>query len=790
MIASETILFPTKSLKADLPANAHPMPTKPSRRSPRSSRFRILKVLFFIAAFFGALITLAGIYYLLLIYQLPDIRSLADYQPPLATQILAADGAPIGFLYKEKRILVPPTELPPQLIQAFIASEDSRFFQHGGLDWLSILRAVWKNIWAGEIVQGGSTITQQVTKSLLLSPEKSFSRKIKEAFLAYRLDQNLSKRDILFIYLNQIYLGHGAYGVEAAAQTYFGKKARELNLAEGAMLAGLPQAPSRYSPLLNFQRAKERQRYVLKRMVEEQYLSPPQAQAAEQLPLVFTRTSDLNGAIAPHLIDMVRKFLYQNYGSDFVLQAGLTVWTTIESGFQKAAREAVENGTRAVYLRHLYTKPLRQIPLDKIEAYCRQLARSNGNGSKKNDSLHTGIIVQIEPVGKTARVCLGREWGVFPLPRQSADPKYSSADDESVADREGADPFRVGDVLSFRVESGKPYLSLAEQNPVEAALLCIDKSSGAIKALVGGKDYGQTEFNRAVQAKRQPGSSFKPLIYAAALDKNLTPASVLMDTPLAFGGSNPWSPQNFDRKFNGPTSLRTGLIQSRNIVSIRILQHIGVAYAIRYAQQLGITSPLYPNLSLALGSSGVSLAEMVTAYNCFNNAGNRVLPFYVTKITDRLGRIVYQHQPQTEPVIAANTAYIMTHLLEGVVREGTGWRLKALGRPVAGKTGTTNDFRDAWFLGLTPQVTAGVWVGMDNLATLGAGETGAQAASPILLEFLQKALANALVEEFPVPPGIVFQPLRGVGGNTVLQAFKAPEEATLPVEGGAVSWVP
>jgi penicillin-binding protein 1A len=728
-------------------------------------------------------------YYLFLVYQLPDIRSLQDYQPPLATQILAADGAPVGFLYKEKRILVALTELPPHLIQAFIASEDSRFFQHGGLDFLSILRAVWKNIWAGEIVQGGSTITQQVTKSLLLSPEKSFSRKIKEAFLAYRLDQNLSKRDILFIYLNQIYLGHGAYGVEAAAQTFFGKKSRELNLAESALLAGLPQAPSRYSPLLNFPRAKERQRYVLKRMVEEGYLPSQQAQTAEQLPLHFARGSDGTGAVAPHLSDMVRKFLYQNYGSDFVLQAGLTVWTTIESGFQKAAREAVENGTRAVYLRHLYSKPLRQIPPDKIEAYCQQLARPTANGLKKNGPLRTGIIVQIDPLGKTARVCLGREWGMFPLPHRTAEPKNSSPDDESAAGRGGVDLFREGDVLNFRVEPGKPYLSLAEQNPVEAALLCIDKTTGAIKALVGGKDYSQTEFNRATQARRQPGSSFKPIIYAAGLDKGLTPASVLMDTPLVFGGSNPWSPQNFDHKFNGPTLLRTGLIQSRNIVSIRILQHIGVEYAIRYAQQLGITSPLYSNLSLALGSSGVSLAEMVTAFNCFNNGGNRVLPFYITKIMDRLGRVIYLHQPKPEPVMAPNTAYIITHLLEGVVKEGTGWRLKALGRPVAGKTGTTNDFRDAWFMGLTPQVTAGVWVGLDNLATLGAGETGAQAASPILLEFLQKALANTLVEEFPVPSGIVFQPLRGVGGNTVLEAFKAPEE-TLPVEGGAVSWLP
>ena len=594
------------------------MPKKPSRRSARSSKFKTLKVFFFITAFIGAIFTIAGFYYLFLIYQLPDIRSLQDYQPPLATQILSADGASLGFLFKEKRILVAPTELPPHLIQAFIASEDSRFFQHGGLDFLSILRAVWKNIWAGEIVQGGSTITQQVTKSLLLSPEKSFSRKIKEAFLAYRLDQNLSKRDILFIYLNQIYLGHGAYGVEAAAQTYFGKKSKELTLAESAMLAGLPQAPSRYSPFLNFQRAKERQRYVLKRMVEEGYLSSWQAQTAEQLPLHFARGSDSHWRRGPPSQRHGPQIFISELRVGFCPASRAYRLDHHRNGdFKKPPGKRWRTGPGRFTLRHLYSKPLRQIPPDKIEAYCQQLARPTANASKKNGPLRTGIIVQIDPVGKTARVCLGREWGVFPLPRRTAEPKNISPDDESAADREGPDLFREGDVLNFRVEPGKPYLSLAEQNPVEAALICIDKTSGAIKALVGGKDYGQTEFNRATQAKRQPGSSFKPIIYAAGLDKGLTPASVLMDTPLVFGGSNPWSPQNFDRKFNGPTMLRTGLIQSRNIVSIRILQRIGVDYAIRYAQQLGITSSLYPNLSLALGSSGVSLAEMVTALQLF-----------------------------------------------------------------------------------------------------------------------------------------------------------------------------
>jgi penicillin-binding protein 1A len=486
---------------------------------------------------------------------------------------------------------------------------------------------------------------------------------------------------------------------------------------------------------------------------------------------------------------MVRKFLFQNYGSEFVLQAGLKIYTTIEPVFQRAALEAVEHGTAAVYQRHLYTKPLRHIPPQQIEAYCRQLARSAANAPRKNGGAQPGVITRVDPGAGTARVCLGKQEGIFPLARRAAELRGPLVDDESVAEGGPSGSYQAGDVLNFKITPGKPYLSLAEQNPVEAALLALDRSSGAIKALVGGKDYSQTEFNRAVQSKRQPGSSFKPIIYAAALDKDFTPGTVIMDAPITFGGSNPWAPQNFDRKFNGPTLFRTGLIQSRNVVSVRILQRIGVPYAIRYAQQLGITSSLYPNLSLALGASGVSLAEMVTAYNCFNNGGARVLPFYISRILDRSGRQVYDHPLRSEAVQEPETAYIMTHLLKGVVKEGTGWRLKALGRPVAGKTGTTNDFRDAWFIGFVPQITAGVWVGMDNLTPLGPGETGAQAASPIFLEFFQKALVNLPPEDFTVPPGIIFQPVKGTGPAAVLEAFKAPKETRIP-EAGPYSWSP
>lgn len=731
-----------------------PYPTKRRSRPrrPKSTSFLVKLSIFLLASL---LITsfFAGFFYLLLLFQLPNIKSLNDYTPPLATQILADDGTLIGYLFKEKRVLVSLAELPPHLIQAFVASEDARFFKHRGLDFLGIIRALWKNIWAGEIIQGGSTITQQVTKSLLLSPEKSLSRKIKEAVLAYRLDHNLSKSDILYIYLNQIYLGHGAYGVEAAAQTYFGKKARDLTLPESALLAGLPQAPSRYSPLLHPQKAKERQRYVLKRMAEEDIISENESQAAEQTPLFFAIVQDPNLNMAHYFTDLVRKYLYQTWGSEFVLKAGLVVRTTLNLSFQKAAMEAVINGTKAVQGRHSYTRAIKRIPPDKIADYCPKPDQPLSKEDRKRADITTGVVAQIDPIAQTAKVCMGREWAILPLPSATASPDKGQEDDEGLAIK--TDPplpaLSVGDVIRLRRDPVGHSLTILDEDQVEAALLCIESQTGSVKALVGGKNYGQTEFNRAVQARRQPGSSFKPIIYAAAIEKGLTPSSILMDTPVYFGGPHHWAPQNFDHKFLGPTTLRTGLIQSRNIVSIRILQRIGVSYAIRFAKQLGIASSLYPNLSLALGSSGVSLWEMVTAYNCFPTLGQRVSPFYIKQIFDRYNRKIYEYHPRPEMVMKPETAHTMVQLLESVVKEGTGRRLKALGKPVAGKTGTTNDFRDAWFIGFTPSYVAGTWVGIDDLTPLGSGETGAQAASPIVLEFFQKALSALPPQEFPVP---------------------------------------
>jgi penicillin-binding protein 1A len=720
------------------------------RKSPRRLN-GLEKAGLFLGSFLLILSLLVSFYYFTGIQQLLNIKTLDDYRPPLATQILSADGTPIGYLFKEKRILVSLSELPLQLIQAFIASEDARFYSHGGLDFFGILRALWKNIWAGEIIQGGSTITQQVTKSLLLSPEKSLARKVKEAVLAYHLDHYLSKNEILYIYLNQIYLGHGAYGIEAAAQTYFGKNARDLTLAESALLAGLPQAPSRYSPFLHFQKAKERQFYVLRRMVEEGYISPSEARTAQETPLIFSVSRDPNLILAPHFIDLVRKYLFETFGSEFVLKAGLKVRTTLDLSFQKAAAEAVVKGTRAIQNRHVYTKIIKKIPIEEIDSYCPRFDHPFPKKSKSSDTT-TGVVTQIDPITRTAKVCMGQEWTILPLPRVLGQAGKEKNLEEDLSDKkEVPSPLKPGDVIRLRRDPAHVSLTMLDEDQVEGALLCIETKTGAVKALIGGKDYGRNEFNRVVQARRQPGSAFKPIIYAAALEKGFTPSSVFMDRPLYFPGHPPWVPQNFDHKFLGPTTLRTGLIQSRNIVSIRVLQRIGIPYAIHYARQLGITSALYPNLSLALGSSGISLWEMVRAYNCFPNFGQRVSLYYIDRITDRYGRTVYAFQPKSEQVMEPRAAQTMVKLLEGVVKEGTGWRLKNLGRPVAGKTGTTNDFHDAWFIGFTPSYTAGVWVGIDDLTPLGERETGARAASPVVLDFFQKALSFQPPQAFPEP---------------------------------------
>ena len=606
--------------------------------------------------------------YYILLKELPSIAALKDYRPSIATRVYADNDELIDEFFMEDRKIIKIAEVPKGVIQAFVAAEDARFYEHKGFDLQSMTRAFFKNIEAGRIVQGGSTITQQVAKALYLSPERSYMRKIREAVLAYKIDKYLTKDEIMNLYLNHIYLGHGTYGIEAASQAYFGKSARQITLPEAAMLAGLPKAPSTYSPFINWDKARQRQAYVLDRMVEDGYIGTEEKDRAIAAPMKL-RSVRPKDKIAPYFIENIRRYIQEKYGSDVLYKEGLEVYTTLNIAAQTAARDAVERG------------------LLELEA------------------------------------------------------------------REG-------------YEKGK----------VQGALICMEAKTGAIKAMVGGRDFKKSEFNRATQSRRQPGSAFKPFIYTAAFDKGMTPSSRIVDAPISYSDRSSsdgfWRPKNFDGKFNGPTTLRTALVQSRNIVTIKVLQEIGVDYAAGYAANMGISSPLAKNLTMALGTSGVTLQEMVRAYGVLANQGKRVSPFIVRKIVDRTGHIFEENQPKSEQVIDSRIAFMTSYVLQDVVESGTGRRVKSIGRPVAGKTGTTDEMRDAWFMGFTPSFVTGVWVGFDQERTLGRQEQGGRAAAPIWLYFMEKALAGTPVETFPVPDGIVFIKVDPHSGVPVNQSSK------------------
>ena len=532
---------------------------------------------------------------------------------------------------------------------------------------------MFKNVEAGKIVQGGSTITQQVAKMMYLTPERKYIRKFKEAVLSYRIDRYLTKDEILYLYLNQIYMGHGTYGIESASIGYFGKSTKDLTLPEAAMLAGLPKAPTTYSPFFYFDRAKQRQTYVLNRMMAEGFITREQMDTAVAATLKLKRAAPKD-RFAGHFVEMVRRYVQEKYGTDILYKEGLSIYTTLDSSAQKAARDALMKGLTEMEEREKYQKGL-----------------------------------------------------------------------------------------------------------VQGALYCMDVKTGAIIAMVGGRDFEKSEFNRTTQSRRQPGSAFKPLIYTAAFDKGMTPSTRVVDSPIVFEDRSQedgvWKPRNFDGKFLGPITLRKALVQSRNVVTVKILQDIGIDYATSYATNMGITSPLVRNFSLALGSSGVTLQELVRAYAVLGNAGKKVKPYFIRKIVDRTGNVFEETKVQPEQVIDPRIAFITTHVMQEVVESGTGQRVKSIGRPVAGKTGTTNDTRDAWFIGFTPSLIAGVWVGFDQERSLGRQEVGGRAAAPIWLYFMEEVLKDKPVEEFPVPEGVVFvkvdqqtgAPTQGTGSEAVYE---------------------
>ena len=744
--------------------------------------------------FLGACAT-AGVFFYLG-RDLPKISSLKDYHPSVITTVLSDDNQKIAEFYKERRIVVPLKDIPKQLQQAFIAAEDARFYKHQGIDLISIMRAFFKNLEAGTIVQGGSTITQQVTKSFLLTPERSYERKIKEAILAYRIDKSFSKEDILYLYLNQIYLGHGAYGVEAAAENYFGKSVNELNLAECAILAGLPQAPSRYSPFHYPEKAKQRQIYVLNRMVSEGYITDLQASEAINTELDIQPRRNWYLEKVPVYTEDIRRYVEKKYGEDALYTQGLKIYAAVNVGMQKAARTQIQEGLKALDRRQGYRGPLQQLKTDEIESFSQQIEKEQALHPLAPGVVTKGVVIDIDDKAGKVTVRMGGQRGVIAIDdmRWARKPNPDVPYYQARLSRPSQALF-LGDVIQVEAKEHDPKtdlwkLSLDQTPAAQAALLCIEAGTGLVKVMVGGLDFTQSQFNRAIQSRRQPGSAFKPVIYAAALDKGYTPATVIIDSPIVLKDEEhdfTWKPKNYGKKFYGPTLLREALAKSRNVVTIKILQDIGIDYVIDYAQKLGIESPLHRDLSIALGSSGVSLLEIVQAYSIFANQGYLVQPAFITKIEDRNGNILEEMNPVRKKVIEESTAYIMTSLLEGVVKFGTARRIRALQRPVAGKTGTTNNLYDAWFVGYTPRYITGVWVGFDQERSLGAGETGSRAASPIWLGFMQEILKNEPVRIFQVPEGVVFAKIDADTGklpipeskHTVFECFK---EGTVPTE--------
>lgn len=733
---------------------------KKIRDSARKSRW-FRRIFFWILILFPFLVAAGGIYLYVIIRDLPDIYTLKDYRPSITTRVYSEDDQLIEEFFIEDRRFVPINRVPRFVAHAFVAAEDSRFFQHEGIDLQGLVRATVKNLTHGAIVQGGSTITQQLAKAIYLSPERSITRKIKEAVLAYRMDQYLQKYEILNLYLNQIYLGHGTYGIEAASQCYFGKSAKEVNLAEAAVLAGLPKAPSRYSPFVSMEKAKQRQAYALGRMVEDGYITEAEKERALKVPIRLN-TGGPKGKIAPYFTENVRRHILAHYGSEALYKEGLEVYTTLNVNMQRAAAAAVERGLQELEKREGTRVTIRKIPPSKVEAFLARVERDLSKKPLEKGQAVSAFVESIDGEEKTVHMRVGRRKGVAPFDRITMNAATGTEADASRM-YNPVNLFSAGDVVEARVleAPGTDPLKLAvELHPaVQGALLCMDAKTGAIRAMVGGRDFKRSEFNRATQSRRQPGSAFKPLIYAAAFDKGLTPATIVMDSPVIYNDAlrgSEWRPKNYDGKYHGPTTLRDALVYSRNLVTIKVLKDIGAGYAADYARNLGISSPISVDLSMALGTSGMTLQEMVRAYGVLANEGKRVEPYFIRKIVDRTGNVFEEHTPQVEQVIDPKVAYIATSVLQDVVRRGTGWRVRAVGRPVAGKTGTTDEYKDAWFIGYTPSLVAGVWVGYDDSKPLGRAEVGGVAAAPIWLYFMEKALAGQPADDFRAPEGMVF----------------------------------
>jgi penicillin-binding protein 1A len=733
--------------------------------------------------------------YLALIKGVPQIEEIKGYLPVNGAKVYADDDTLIGEFKVEKGEYVSISKIPEQLIRAVVAVEDARFWLHKGVDYIAIVRALTRDIRAGRFKEGASTITQQLAKVVFLSPERTIVRKLKEATLAYRIEKNLTKEEILELYLNKIYFGHGAYGIEMAARAYFGKSVSGVNLAEAALLSGLIKAPSRYSPYINLNEAKQRQYIVLRRMLEEGYLINEQVEEAFKQPLYLS--SVRYEKYAPdYFLEYVRKYLEDEYGAEMTYKGGLRVYTTLNNNIQLAASDSLKKGLQRLDKRQGYRGPLGHKDINIKEKLTKEEPFKKVI-MKKGDILTATVLkvstskATIKTRDITGKLLLSdAKWA-----KRLIDSKGNVI--KAFKNLRLTDIFKAGDIINVKVKdisSKEPVFALEQDPLVQGAVIAIEPSTGYIRAIVGGYDFSKSEFNRAVFAKRQAGSVFKPITYAAAMDYGYTPASIIIDEPLIYESEKygDWEPENYDEQYRGATRLRDALTHSRNIVTVKLLEEIGVGKVIKFARSIGIKGPFPHNLTLGLGSLSISPLEITSAFCVFAQSGIKMNPIAVKYVIDSEGNVLENNLPGGERVISPQTAFLATSMLEDVVKYGTGWRAKALKRPVVGKTGTTNEYKDAWFVGYTPELAAGVWVGFDNMRTLGDEETGSRAAAPIWVNFMKKALSeispfdNGDVEKrpFPVPNGIVtavIDPLTGLlATNETKKMVEFFMEGTVP----------
>lgn len=687
---------------------------------------------------------------------LPDVSELADYRPKLPLRIYSAEGALLGEFGEERRTLTPINDIPKVMVDAVLAIEDTRFFEHGGVDYKGMLRAALANL--GKVKsQGASTITMQVARNVYLSSEKTYTRKIYEILLTFKLEHLLTKEKILEIYMNQIFLGHRAYGFAAASEVYFGKSLKDVSIAEAAMLAGLPKAPSAYNPISNPKRARIRQLYIIDRMEENGFITPEQARLAREEPLQLRNANHNVGVNADYVAEMARQLVYAQYGDDAYTR-GLNVYTTLNAGEQEVAYAALRKGIMDYERRQRYRGPEKFIALPSDAQALEDVIDDTLAQHPDNGDVLAAVVLEASTKSMTVQRPDGEK---IVITGDGLKPVESGLSDKAAPNIK----IRPGAVIRV-IETGKGKWSATQLPEVEGAFVAVDPRTGAIRALVGGFDFQKNKFNHVTQAWRQPGSSFKPFLYSAALEKGVGPATLVNDAPMFFGanvtGGQPWEPRNYDGKFEGPMPLRTALAKSRNIPSIRVLEFTTPQFGQEWITRFGFDASRHPPyLTMALGAGSVTPMQMATAFSVFANGGYRINPWLISKITDHKGQVLSAYTPkplEEQPqAIDARNAFIMNSMLQTVAKSGTAARAQAtLKRPdIYGKTGTTNDAVDAWFAGFQPTLTAITWIGYDTPRNLGSRETGGGLSLPIWISFMQHALKDVPVATYPVPPGVV-----------------------------------